>query len=89
MERAIERKDQMKGSYLGPRFKNEDIQKDLDFLNARYHKKTDEEICKEIATYLKNNKTVGWFQGRMEFGPRALGSRSILGNPYLKKCKRN
>ena len=88
MERAIERKDQMKGSYLGPRFKNEDIQKDLDFLNARYHKKTDEEICKEIATYLKNNKTVGWFQGRMEFGPRALGSRSILGNPKSEKMQK-
>jgi len=88
MDRKVENEDKMKGSYLGPRYNNEEIQKNLNSLNARYHKKSDDEIFKETSYHLKNNKTVGWFQGRMEFGPRALGCRSILGNPLSEKMQK-
>ncbi len=88
MDRKVENEDKMKGSYLGPRYNNEEIQKNLNSLNARYHKKSDDEIFKETSYHLKNNKTVGWFQGRMEFGPRALGGRSILGNPLSEKMQK-
>jgi carbamoyltransferase len=89
MERIVENKDKMKGSYLGPKFNNEEIEKNLNGLKARYHKKSDEEIFQETSYHLKNNKTVGWFQGRMEFGPRALGCRSILGNPLSEKMQKD
>ena len=88
MERVINKDDEMKGSFLGPKFDNNEIQKVLDSLNANYHKKNDNELFDEVAINLKNNKTVGWFQGRMEFGPRALGGRSILGNPQSEKMQK-
>ena len=88
MERVINKDDEMKGSFLGPKFDNKEIQKVLDSLNANYHKKNDNELFDEVAINLKNNKTVGWFQGRMEFGPRALGGRSILGNPQSEKMQK-
>ena len=86
--RVINKDDEMKGSFLGPKFDNKEIQKVLDSLNANYHKKNDNELFDEVAINLKNNKTVGWFQGRMEFGPRALGGRSILGNPQSEKMQK-
>jgi len=73
--------DEMKGSFLGPSFKNSDIEKTLQSLNAVYEKKDDENLIDLVANELKNEKTVGWFQGRMEFGPRALGARSIIADP--------
>ncbi len=88
MERVINKDDEMKGSFLGPKFDNKEVQKVLDSLNANYHKKNDNELFDEVAINLKNNKTVGWFQGRMEFGPRALGGRSILGNPQSEKMQK-
>ena len=88
MERVINKDDEMKGSFLGPKFDNNEIQKVLDSLNANYHKRNDNELFDEVAINLKNNKTVGWFQGRMEFGPRALGGRSILGNPQSEKMQK-
>lgn len=73
--------DSQKGSYLGPGFTNEDIKRTLDKENAVCHQLTGEKLCEEVAKLLADNKVVGWFQGRMEFGPRALGNRSILANP--------
>ena len=81
-------KDEMKGSYLGPSFKNNDVEKSLKSLNAIYKKQSDENLIEQIAYELKNEKTVGWFQGRMEFGPRALGARSIIADPRSDKMQK-
>ncbi len=81
-------KDEMKGSYLGPAFSNSEIEKTLNILKAKYEKKDDENLNNLVAQELKNGKTVGWFQGRMEFGPRALGGRSILADPRSEKMQK-
>ena len=81
-------KDQMKGSYLGPRFENNFIEAELKSLNAKYNKCSREEIINLTAKELAKEKTVGWFQGRMEFGPRALGGRSILADPRSEKMQK-
>ena len=74
--------DSQKGSYLGPRFTTADVQSFLDRVGAKYHRlSTEPELLTQVADLLAQEKVVGWFQGRMEFGPRALGSRSILGDP--------
>ena len=74
-------KDSMQGAYLGPAFKQTNIKLFLDEKNAHYHELTDETLFNRVALLLKQQKVIGWFQGRMEFGPRALGNRSILGDP--------
>lgn len=79
--------DGMNGSYLGPRFGNDDIQKRLDIAGAVYHRLDDSELMSAIANLLANEKVIGWFQGRMEFGPRALGGRSIIGDPRSSKMQ--
>ena len=81
-------KDQMKGAYLGPKFSEKDIENQLNKLKGKYNKKTSNEISLIVAKELSNNKTVGWFQGRMEFGPRALGGRSILADPRSGKMQK-
>jgi carbamoyltransferase len=81
-------KDQMKGAYLGPKFSEKHIEDQLNLLNGKYTKKNSNEISTIIAKELSNNKTVGWFQGRMEFGPRALGGRSILADPRSEKMQK-
>jgi len=81
-------KDEMKGSYLGPSFNNDQIEKSLKSLNAVYKKKNDEDLIECVANEIKNQKTIGWFQGRMEFGPRALGSRSIIADPRSEKMQK-
>jgi len=73
--------DSMKGSYLGPEFSDKDIKDELDICGAIYKKLSDESLIDEVATALTNEKAVGWMQGRMEFGPRALGGRSIIADP--------
>jgi carbamoyltransferase len=78
----------MNGSYLGPKFNDEEIEKKLKNLNANYKKLSEEEIIKLTVKGLSDNKTVGWFQGRMEFGPRALGGRSILADPRSEKMQK-
>ena len=78
----------MQGSYLGPKFENDIIEKKLKLLNANYKKYSREEIISLTAKELSNEKTVGWFQGRMEFGPRALGGRSILADPRSEKMQK-
>ncbi len=81
-------KDQMKGAYLGPKFDNNEIEEQLTKLKAVYEKRSSKEIIQMTAKELANNKTIGWFQGRMEFGPRALGGRSILADPRSEKMQK-
>ncbi len=80
--------DRMKGSYLGPQFSEKHIEEQLNQLKAKYNKKSSDEITSIVANELSNSKTVGWFQGRMEFGPRALGARSILADPRSEKMQK-
>ncbi len=81
MPRAVEAgKDMMQGSYLGPSFDDTDIQRRLTEAGARFTQHDPAEIVERTADALASEKAVGWFQGRMEFGPRALGARSILGD---------
>ncbi len=77
----IKSQDAMQGSYLGPSYEDADIQTALDAHGAVYERLDDEKLIAMVADALADDKIVGWFQGRMEFGPRALGNRSILGNP--------
>src|SRR5262249_26267521 len=70
--------DRMHGSYLGPGFSQVDIEQRLDAAGARYTVLSDEDLLKTCVDALVEEKALGWFQGRMEFGPRALGARSIL-----------
>ena len=77
----------MKGSYLGTEFNQE--QEELLSLGANFKKLNYEELINKTAEFLSDEKAVGWFQGRMEFGPRALGSRSILGDPRSDKMQKN
>ena len=74
--------DMMQGSYLGPQFDDNEIRKYFDDIKAKYDYFTeDDDLLSEVALILSKGYVVGWFQGRMEFGPRALGNRSILGDP--------
>jgi len=73
--------DKMRGSYLGPRFSASEIRQQLDASNANYIELSDDDLMPKLAEILDNGEIVGWFQGRMEFGPRALGGRSIIGDP--------
>ena len=82
--RILARTDGMKGSYLGPSFEQEEIEMVLKDAGAIYHKVDDNELLNRIANLLVDGKAVGWMQGRMEFGPRALGCRSILADPRSK-----
>lgn len=75
------KEDFMRGSYLGPAFESNEIESRLQALGAKFIKLTDDELYDQVAKDLDNQKAVGWFQGKMEFGPRALGNRSILADP--------
>ena len=81
-------KDQMSGSYLGPSFNDEEIENALKSAGAVYEKKKEEDLISLVAKELDDKKTVGWFQGRMEFGPRALGARSIIADARSDKMQR-
>ncbi|MAR41733.1 MAG: hypothetical protein CMA43_00895 [Euryarchaeota archaeon] len=74
-------RDAMKGSYLGPKFNDSEIEAELNACGAVYKKQSENELIDRIVTALANKKAIGWFQGKMEFGPRALGSRSIIADP--------
>jgi len=87
-KRLLPIKDEMQGSYLGPSFTNDEIEKNLIDLGAAYEKFSDENLIKITAEELSNEKTIGWFQGRMEFGPRALGARSIIADPRSEKMQK-
>jgi carbamoyltransferase len=75
------RTDSMTGSYLGPAFTQDDVERRLTAVGARFTTASDEDVIEKTATSLAAGEAVGWMQGRMEFGPRALGARSILGDP--------
>jgi carbamoyltransferase len=74
-------KDTMKGAYLGPAFSDHEIEEFLATTGAVYERLDRDTLLKRVAATLADEKIVGWFNGRMEFGPRALGARSILGDP--------
>lgn len=80
-------RDAMKGAYLGPRYANSEIEHILGELNAAYERLDDPELFVRLAKILADENVVGWFQGSMEFGPRALGGRSIIGDPRSKKMQ--
>jgi carbamoyltransferase len=81
--------DGMKGSYLGPEYSDSDIQRATKKYNAVYkHFPAYHDLCKEVALRLSEGNVVGWMQGRMEFGPRALGGRSILGDPRSEEMQK-
>lgn len=80
--------DSQRGSRLGPRFKNDEIEAFLTSQNCAYQKFDDQEaLTKHVGQLLSEGNVVGWMQGRMEFGPRALGSRSIIGDPRSRKMQ--
>lgn len=88
-ERKPENPDMMKGAYLGPRFDDQEIKKTLDRYNVKYSYYPDfDQLAQLTARKIDEGNVIGWFQGRMEYGPRALGNRSILGdarNPEMQK----
>ena len=87
--RTIDNEDSMQGSYLGPEYLQKEIEEQLDSAGAKYEIFKDEELLDKTATDIANEEAIGWFQGRMEFGPRALGGRSILGDPRSEKMQKN
>jgi carbamoyltransferase len=74
-------RDAMKGAYLGPSFSNEEIEAELNLCGAKFKKLSESDLIEQVASALADEKAVGWMQGRMEFGPRALGGRSIIADP--------
>tara|TARA_A100001015_G_scaffold45049_1_gene49594 strand:+ start:2188 stop:4026 length:1839 start_codon:yes stop_codon:yes gene_type:complete len=80
-KRLIEPEDSMSGSLLGPEFKNDHIENLLNEKGVIFERVEDQELLIKTAQFIANGDVVGWFQGKMEFGPRALGCRSILGDP--------
>ncbi len=88
-KRALPYEDKMQGSYLGPSFNENEIESELKDLNANFEKLTEDNLLKIAAEELSKEKTIGWFQGRMEFGPRALGARSIIADPRSEKMQKN
>jgi len=81
--------DLMQGSYLGPEFSQNEIETELNRLGAKYNVFNDQEIIDKTTLSLINGNAIGWFQGRMEFGPRALGARSIIGDPRSESMQKN
>lgn len=83
-----DRMDGMAGSYLGPKFEESSVREALAAYAPVYHCLSHEDLCPTVAGILADEKIVGWFQGRMEFGPRSLGSRSILADPRSENMQR-
>ncbi len=81
--------DNMQGSYLGNSFNEEEIKNTLNEIGADFMEMSEKDIIEKTAFDISNGKAIGWFQGRMEFGPRALGNRSILGDPRSDKMQKN
>ncbi len=80
-------RDAMRGAYLGPSFSNDEIKAFIETTGANYRRIDRAQLAEHVARLLAEEKVVGWFQGRMEFGPRALGARSILGDPRSPKMQ--
>ena len=88
-KRVVNQDDDMQGSYLGTEFTQEEIEKELNSVGANFETLKYDDLINKTAELLTNEKAIGWFQGRMEFGPRALGGRSILGDPRSDKMQKN
>ena len=88
-KRKVNSNDDMQGSYLGPEYSQKEIENELDKLGANYKIKDEDDLINKTADDLSKGDAVGWFQGRMEFGPRALGGRSILGDPRSEIMQKN
>ncbi len=87
-ERKVDGRDMQRASLLGPAYSNEQICKFLDSVGAKYHFYADhEQLIDKVADLIDKGKVVGWFQDRMEFGPRALGNRSIIGDARSEKMQ--
>jgi carbamoyltransferase len=84
---ADEKTDSQKGSYLGPSFSEEEIQKFIESNQLSVKKYNDNELIEEVANLIGSEKVIGWFDGKMEFGPRALGSRTIIGDARSPKMQ--
>ena len=87
--RIVNLNDDMKGSYLGPEYSQKEIEDELLKNGAKFNVLNEEELINKTASDLSLGEAIGWFQGRMEFGPRALGARSILGDPRSSKMQKN
>jgi len=88
-ERKISSKDTMQGSYLGPEYDQQIIESELKNLGAEFNVLSNEDLIDQTVEHLSKGDAIGWFQGRMEFGPRALGARSILGDPRSETMQKN
>ena len=88
-KRKILKTDSMNGSYLGPQFTDDQVENELKSCRANYKKLTPDQVIKDTAKVLAEEKAVGWFQGRMEFGPRSLGNRSIIADSRSEKMQKN
>jgi len=87
--REVNLKDDMQGSFLGPEFSHDEIKKQLDIVGAKYEIFSDQKLIDKTVKALLHEEAIGWFQGRMEFGPRALGARSILADPRSSHMQKN
>ncbi len=85
--RRVRADDAMRGAFLGPSFSDAEIRTQLDAAGAVYRREEEAELVDRVARWLAEEAVIGWFQGRMEFGPRALGGRSILGDPRSPKMQ--
>ena len=88
-DRTVNLSDSMRGGYLGNEFSEEEIEKELKFLGANFETLEYKDIINKTSELLSKENAIGWFQGRMEFGPRALGARSILADPRSDKMQKN
>ncbi len=88
-ERVVDSSDSMQGSFLGPSFKQEDIEKRLKNIGANFEIFDEKKIIELTSDEIIKNSAIGWFQGKMEFGPRSLGSRSIIANSKSKEMQKN
>jgi len=86
--RAVNPNDAMQGSYLGPAYEQDSIENELSTCGAKFDSVTEDEMIEQTAQALADGKALGWFQGRMEYGPRSLGGRSILGDPRSEKMQK-
>ena len=86
--RKVNSNDDMKGSYLGPEFTQKEIEDELNNIGAKFNVFSESDLIERTALSLSLGEAIGWFQGRMEFGPRALGARSILGDPRSSEMQK-